>query len=271
VTQQLRPQRLSPNRADTLRGQATTDNGADRRAIVIVGASGEVGRAVADALCADDHALTLTGRHAAVVSHLGADAPGPVAERWQHADVTDPDSVNRLIDDTIRVQGPPYALVYCAGVVRDMPLSLTTNEAWSAVIETNLTGAFNCLRAVSRPMMLAGRGRVVLIGSVAGRCGAPGQSSYSASKAGLEGLCRVAAVELARYRITCNVVAPGPLESAMFKDVGHEIVSRTVGVTPLRRLGTTADVGGVVRFLLGDGAAFITGQTIVVDGGISAQ
>ena len=155
--------------------------------------------------------------------------------------------------------------------MREAPIALLPDDAWAEVINVNLTGAFACLRAVARPMMVGEGGRIVLLGSVSGRIGIPGQAAYAASKAGLEALARVAAAEFGRYGITCNVVAPGAIDAGMFRTVADLAVTRVVTRTSLRRLGTVQEVASVVRFLLASDAAYLTGQTVVIDGGLSAS
>jgi len=241
----------------------------NRRSCIIVGATGDIGCQVAALLHEDNFDLTLT--------HLRSSVPGNFPEvnggpeiRWRRLNTSDSEAVQRIVDEAEEAHGEIYALVYCTGTVRDRPLLLTPDDVWKAVLDINLTGAFYCIRAVSRSMMVAGRGRIILIGSVAARCGNPGQASYSAAKGGLEAYCRVAAAELGRYGVSCNVVAPGAIESRLFRHVDERIVKRTIQATPLQRLGEPRDVASTVRYLLSDDAAFITGQTFVVDGGFSA-
>lgn len=161
-------------------------------------------------------------------------------------------------------------LVYCAGIVKDGSISLVSDEAWYSVIQTNLTGAFYFIRAISRQLMVAGNGRIVLIGSVSASKGNPGQLSYAAAKGGMESMCRVVAVELGRFGVTCNVVSPGAIESRMVKGTPTAAVDRLLKNTPLREFGKPTDVAGLVGFLLSEDGRYITGQTIQVDGGMTA-
>jgi 3-oxoacyl-[acyl-carrier protein] reductase len=186
-------------------------------------------------------------------------------------DVTDHKSVWDFFQHIETVFGPPFGLVYVAGCLREAPIALLPFEVWSEVINVNLTGAFVCLRSAARPMMVGQGGRVVLLGSVSARVGIPGQAAYAATKAGLEALARVAAVEFGRFGITCNVVAPGAIDAGMFRSVADSAVDKVVKRTSLRRLGTVQEVAGVVRFLLTTDVTYITGQTVVIDGGLSAS
>lgn len=238
------------------------------RSALVIGATGDIGQAVATVLTNCGFTLILTHSSSNPPEELGR-TEGQ-RRQWQRLDVRDSVAVRRLIEDAEQELGPPFALVYCAGIVRDMPLMLMSDDAWASVLDVNLTGAFYCVRAVSRAMMVAGCGRIVLVGSIAARRGNPGQANYSSSKGGLEALSRVVAVELGRYGVTCNVVAPGPIESRIVRDVNERIVERTIRATPLRRLGEPSDVAGAVRYLLSDAGGYVTGQTLVVDGGISA-
>jgi NAD(P)-dependent dehydrogenase (short-subunit alcohol dehydrogenase family) len=232
------------------------------RTALVVGATGAIGEIVARTLHALGYSLVLTHRS-------GEPVHDPVPGRWVKLDVTDADQVTHVLADCEREAGRPFALVYAAGINRDRPLLTMSQDDWRDVVETNLSGAYFCIRAVARSMLVAGEGRIVLIGSVAGRRAVPGQIAYSTAKAGIEAMCRVTALELGRSGVTCNVVAPGAIESPMFQRFGTKTAERTVRVTPLRRLGEPAEVAAAVGYLLSDEAAFVTGQCIGVDGGLS--
>jgi 3-oxoacyl-[acyl-carrier protein] reductase len=240
-----------------------------RRAGIIVGATGSLGRQIAELMHHDGFDLTLTylKTKPSKIQEFVRQAP-----RTRHCrmDVTDSAAVRQTIEGAEQAHGPLFALVYCAGIVRDMPLLLTPDDVWNSMLDVNLTGAFYCIRAISRSMMVAGCGRIILIGSVSARCARPGQASYSSSKAGLEALSRVAALELGRYGVTCNVIAPGAVESELYRKVDNSVVNKTILSTPLRRLGTPKEISSAVRYLLTEEAGFITGQALLVDGGISA-
>ncbi len=241
------------------------------RSAIVVGASGDVGQSIACSLARKGVALSLT--HHSTDSILEAN---PVLQpstrvKWHRIRVDDSSQVDKVITESEKEFGKIDALVYCVGILKDRPLSLTTDEDWNHVIQANLTGAFYCARAVSRPMMVSNSGRIIFLGSVAGRRPVQGQAAYSASKAGLEALSRVLAVELARYGITCNVVVPGAIESRMVRNVNKKIVQEILTATPLKRFGEPSDVTGIVDYLLSPQSSFVTGQTFVVDGGLSIR
>jgi 3-oxoacyl-[acyl-carrier protein] reductase len=236
---------------------------------VLIGASGEIGTAIGRALADDGFRVVGTYRRLPETRACsGCEESDSVAHML---DVTDSKAVTEFFRRIELTYGSPYALVYIAGRMHDRPIALMSDETWRDIIDVNLTGAFSCVRAVARSMMVGGDGRIVLVGSVSSRIGVAGQAAYAASKAGLEALARVAAVEFGRYGISCNVVAPGPIDSGMFRKVADAAVLKTVHRTSLRRLGTADEVAATVRYLLRADAAFVTGQAIVMDGGLSAS
>lgn len=161
------------------------------RHVIVVGATGAVGGQVGLTLHKLGYDLTLTHRS-------GEPTFSPVPATWRKLDVCDSEEVSDVFSEAQREHGTPYALVYAAGIKRDKPMLTMSPNDWKDVIDTNLSGAYACLRAVTRNMLVAGQGRIVLIGSVSGRRAVPGQAAYSSAKAGLEALCRVAAIELGR-------------------------------------------------------------------------
>lgn len=235
--------------------------------VVVIGAGGEIGAAISQALEKDGFRV--------ITTHRNPPAICPTDEQGRRItyslDVTDHKGVFDFFREVEMAFGAPFGVIYVAGCTREAPITLLSVDDWEKVMDVNLTGAFVCLRAVGRSMMVSGRGRIVLIGSVSARIGIPGQAAYAASKAGLQALAQVAAVEYGRFNISCNVVAPGAIDSGIFHTVADAAVLKVLKRTTLRRLGTNAEIASVVRFLLASDAAYITGQTIVVDGGLSVS
>jgi 3-oxoacyl-[acyl-carrier protein] reductase len=155
-----------------------------------------------------------------------------------------------------------------AGIARDQLLLRMSRDDWDAVLETNLTAAFTCTQAVLRPMLKARSGRIVLVSSVVGQMGNAGQTNYAASKAGLIGFAKALAREVASRRITVNVVAPGLIDTDMTRALTADAREAWESRIPLGRLGTPEDVAAAVCFLASDGAAYITGQVVAVNGGM---
>ncbi len=175
--------------------------------------------------------------------------------------------VNKILDKFKRID----ILVNNAGITRDGLLLRLTENDWDAVLNVNLKGAFNCIKAVSKPMIKQRGGRIINIASIIGIMGNPGQANYAASKAGLIALTKTTAKELASRNITANAVAPGFIQTAMTDKLPDELKQKMLAAIPLGRLGTTSDIAKVCLFLAGDDSGYITGQTIVVDGGMVMQ
>ncbi len=184
-------------------------------------------------------------------------------------DIADPATAAAAVKGITEAWGGVDALVANAGITRDGLLMRMSAEDFDQVLATNLGGAFHFLKAVTRPMMKARAGRVVLIGSVVAAIGNPGQANYCAAKAGLHGLARSAALELGGRGITVNVVAPGFIQTDMTSDLPEAARDAMLGKIALGRAGTPQDVAGAVRFLAGPAGAYVTGQVLLVDGGLS--
>ena len=183
-------------------------------------------------------------------------------------DVADAAAVQEAVTALAAEEGRLDILVNNAGITRDGLLLKMKEEAWDAVIDTNLKGAFNCLRAAAKPMMKQSWGRIVNITSVIGFAGNAGQVNYAAAKAGLMGLTKSAARELASRQITVNAVAPGYIETEMTSHLSEELAARILAEIPLARLGQAGDVAAAVAYLVSEGADYVTGQCLHVNGGM---
>ena len=234
---------------------------------LVTGGSRGIGRAIAGRLAADGARVAVTSRSeeraAAVAAELSGDGHLGTA-----CDVADRGSVEAAIERVEEGLGPLDVVVNNAGVTEDNILVRLSDEAWDTVLDTNLKGAFNVVRAVARGMMKRRAGRIINIASVVGLTGNRGQVNYAASKAGLLGLTKSVAKELASRNVLCNAVAPGFIETDMTADLTEDARSALQGQIALGRLGDPEDVAGVVAFLAGPDAAYMTGQVLVVDGGI---
>jgi 3-oxoacyl-[acyl-carrier protein] reductase len=237
---------------------------------LVTGASRGIGKAIALALAGRGARVaglaTRTSNLAATQTEIEALGAEFLA---LEGDISDPqtaiDSVKALVDAWGGVDG----LVANAGITRDNLLVRLSADDFDQVLRTNLGGAFYFLKAVTRPMMRQKAGRVVLIGSVVGTTGNPGQANYCASKAGLHGLARSAALELGSRGITVNVVAPGFISTDMTDALNDEQSAAMAQKIALKRAGTPEDVAGAVGFLLGPAGGYVTGQVLLVDGGLS--
>lgn len=183
-------------------------------------------------------------------------------------DVADGNAVNEALQAVAADEGRLDILVNNAGITRDGLLVKMKDEAWDAVLDTNLKGAFNCIRAVSRVMMKQRWGRIVNISSVIGFAGNAGQVNYASAKAGLIGLTKSVARELATRAVTVNAVAPGYIETEMTSGLSEEVTAKIMAEIPLARLGSGDDVAAAVAYLVSDDAAYVTGQCLHVNGGM---
>ena len=240
------------------------------RVALVSGASRGIGRAVAVALGSAGHPVACgyaSDAAAADETVAAVTAAGGVA-RSVHVDVRSADSVDAAFADVEGSLGNVTVLVNNAGVTQDGLLARMSDDAWDTVLDTNLGGAFHTIRRAAPKMMRARFGRIVNVSSVSGHIGAPGQANYSAAKAGLLGLSRAVARELASRNVTCNVVAPGPIVTAMTESMPEEWRGAMEATVPLGRLGTPEEVAAVVAFLCSEGAAYVTGALVPVDGGL---
>jgi 3-oxoacyl-[acyl-carrier protein] reductase len=234
---------------------------------VVTGGNRGIGKSIAEHLARAGARVAVVARSAERAAQAAAALPG-AGHAGFGADVADGTAVDELVKAVEQELGSLDVLVNNAGVTEDNLLVRLGDEAWDRVLDTNLKGAFHTIRAASRGMMRRRRGRIINITSVVGLTGNKGQANYAASKAGLVGLTKSVAKELASRNILCNAVAPGFIETEMTAGLGDATQEALKAQIALGRLGSGDDVAAVVRFLAGPGASYITGQVIVVDGGM---
>ena len=236
---------------------------------IVTGGGRGIGLAIAQSLADDGASVVVSGRDAARLDAAAKDleARGGAALSVA-ADATKREDVDRLVEATRERFGRVDVAVNNAGITRDQLLVRMKDDDWDQVVDTNLRGVFLMTRAVSKVMMRQKSGRIINIASTAGAMGNPGQVNYSAAKAGVIGLTKAAARELAHWNILVNAVAPGLIETDMAAAIPAEAREAMLQQVPLKRIGQGREVAEVVRFLAGEGASYITGQTIHVNGGL---
>ncbi|MSP67362.1 MAG: 3-oxoacyl-[acyl-carrier-protein] reductase [Alphaproteobacteria bacterium] len=234
---------------------------------LVTGASGEIGRAVARALHGQGAAVALSGRRREALEALAAELGDRVAVT--PADLADAVAVEALLPAAEAALGQVDILVNNAGLTRDGLVLRMKDADWDLVLRTNLEAAFRLSRAALKGMVKRRQGRIIAISSVVGITGNPGQANYAASKAGLIGLAKALAREVAARGITVNCVAPGYIESPMTHGLGDEQKGRLLSAIPVGRIGTPAEVAAAVVYLASDEAAYVTGQTLHVNGGMA--
>jgi 3-oxoacyl-[acyl-carrier protein] reductase len=236
------------------------------RTALVTGSTRGIGKAIAESLSAAGARVAVVGRDEGRARDIAV-AISPAARGFA-CDIADPASISALIEAVEREFGAIDILVNNAGINRDNILFRIKDEDWDAVLDANLRGAFLSIRAASRGMMKRRWGRIINIASVVGVVGNKGQANYAASKAGLIGLTKTVAKELASRNILANVVAPGFIETDMTAAMTDDAKKSLFAQIPLERLGQPSDVASLVTFLASDLAGYITGQVFIVDGGM---
>ncbi|MBZ4653836.1 MAG: fabG [Peptococcaceae bacterium] len=238
---------------------------------VVTGASRGIGRAVAIALAKEGATVIVNyaGNEQAAQETLDFILQNGGSGEIKKADVSSSQQVDVMIKEIVDKYGRIDILVNNAGITQDGLIMRMKDEEWEKVLKVNLTGVFNCVRAVTRPMMKQRGGKIINITSVVGIMGNAGQINYASAKAGVIGLTKSAARELASRGITVNAVAPGYITTDMTDKLSAEVKEKIAAGIPLERLGNPEDVAHIVVFLAGPGADYITGQIIAVDGGMS--
>lgn len=240
---------------------------------VVTGASRGIGKEIALELARQGAKVVVNysgseAKAAEVVNEIKALGQEAIAVQ---ADVSDSNSVAEMAKQAVEAFGRLDILVNNAGITRDNLLMRMKEDEWDSVINTNLKGVFNCTKAVSRQMMKQRFGRIINIASIVGVIGNPGQANYVAAKAGVLGLTKTTAKELASRNITVNAIAPGFITTDMTDQLSEEVRNEMLRNIPLSRFGEPKDIAAAVAFLASDNASYITGQTIQIDGGMVMQ
>ena len=237
--------------------------------VLVTGGARGIGRGIVEALSAEGVLVVFTYRAAL---EQAADVERACGHRavGRPVDGTVKAEVAGFVDRVLKQHGAPYALINNAGIKRDGALVGNSDDAWSSVVDANLNAMFYMTKAVLPAMIEAGRGSVVQMSSVTAIRGNAGQASYAATKAAMLGFTRTLAREVARFNVRVNAVLPGLIETDMTRDIPDAARRSLKAAIPMRRMGRVSDVADCVRFLISDQASYITGQGIVVDGGLTA-
>jgi 3-oxoacyl-[acyl-carrier protein] reductase len=237
-----------------------------KRIALITGASRGIGRAIAERLAKDGFfvlgSATSENGAAAISTYLDENGKGLML------DVSNSESIENVMKSITNEFGTPHVLVNNAGITRDNLLMRMKDDEWDDIISTNLTSVFRMSKAVLRGMMKAKIGRIINISSVVGSTGNAGQANYAAAKAGMIGFTKSMAKEVGSRNITVNTVAPGFIDTDMTKELSDDIKNHLLAAIPLARLGDAKEIAHAVSFLASDGAAYITGETLHVNGGM---
>lgn len=242
----------------------------ESKVAIITGSARGIGRAIAETLARRGCDVVIADINLELAEATAKEIAAATGRKTLavQVNVSDFASANALVERSLAEFGKVDILVNNAGLTRDKLIMRMEETDWDIVLDVNLKGAFNCSKAVVRPMMKQRYGRIVNISSVSGQAGQTGQANYSASKAGLIGLTKALARELASRQITVNAVAPGFVLTALTQDLSAELKEAILKATPLGRMGTPEEIAYAVAFLASDEASYITGQVLAVDGGM---
>lgn len=237
---------------------------------MITGSTRGIGKSIAEAFAAQGAQVMVIGRNGAQAQEVAAaiKSQGGLAEGFS-CDVTDSKSVQETVNKILDIHKRIDILINNAGITRDNLLLRMDDKDWDDVIQINLKGVFNATKAVAKPMIKARKGKIISIASVIGITGNAGQANYAASKAGIIAFSKSVAKELASRGITSNVIAPGYIRTDMTDQLPEAVKTQVLAHIPLSRFGEAADIAGICLFMASPAADYITGQTIVVDGGLA--
>ena len=244
-----------------------TETTAKGQVALVTGATRGIGAAIAQELAARGYTVIGTATSEEGAARISA-ALAPVGGRGVKLDVNDAAGVDALVDELVKTQGGLHVLVNNAGITRDTLAMRMKDDDWDAVIDTNLKAVFRLSRAAIRPMMKQRFGRIISITSVVGSMGNPGQANYAAAKAGVAGMSRALARELGSRNITVNCVAPGFIATDMTAVLPEEQQKALAAQIPLGKLGQPSDIAHAVAYLASEGAGYVTGQELAVNGGM---